>query len=531
VVELLARLLVIVTLFATVIAACAPGAYAQETTIRTSADDFGAFFGEGILQVVITEDSSSAGSIEDVMVDIDADPDSGPGGSGSFAIPETSENSGRFELYLVHVDADEVDPDDIDPINTAGIEGAAGAGSTAAPIITFGPASAGADLAVEGAEDLYEEVSFDIEADDVEITVGYEESAAGLTLDRSSYGSNNVVYISVHDNDANLNPTARDEFTVDPAAAPNNDLLEISGATITQAVVFEETGDNTGVFEGRYQLGSSISASSKSVVLLLNDKTNYGATLGADENDSNFTVETSFTIGDTSGSATVNEGQTQVKTYDPVFSSDRETYYAGETVMVNITDPDANIDPNAADTIEVNIRTPLGQEEMEVIETGANTGVFALSFTLAGGVKGGDTIAVEYTDLRPTSGTQAEFSQQIQVVDLVDATPEPPSIKDVSGRPLSSLSAGQQAILSTTVKNNNDRVQPFVALIEVRDSSGVTVYLAWQTGTLNPAGEVEVGLSWKPEQAGDYEVRTFIISDLASPQVLSPVEQSAVTVN
>jgi hypothetical protein len=518
-----------IMLVATAGAVYAPGVYAQTVTIETSADDIGGrFFGEGVLQVVITDEGSDdTDTIEDISVNIDADPDSGSGGSGSFAIPETSESSGRFEFYLVHVNADDVDPDDIDPINTAGVEGAAGAGPTAAPIITFGPAAAGADLAVEGAEDMYEDVSFDMGADDAQISVDYEETGADLTLDRASYGSNNVVYISVHDNDANLNPTARDEFTVDPAAAPNSDLLELSGATVTQAVVFEETGDNTGIFKGRYQLGSSISASSKSVVLLLNDKANYGATLGADENDSNFTVETSFTIGDGSGAATVNEGQAP-KTYDPVFSSDKDAYAAGETVAVTITDPDANANPDAVDAIEVGILSSGQETEMEAIETGANTGVFALSFTLDD-VQG--DIVVEYADLHPASGAPKEFSLQIPVVDLVDATPEPPTIKDVSGRPLSSLSVGQQAVLSTTVKNNNDRVQPFVALIEVRDSSGVTVYLAWQTGTLNPAGEVEVGLSWKPEQAGDYEVRTFIISDLASPQILSPIEHATVAVN
>ena len=524
------RLFVLVMLVAS--AAYAPYVYAQQVVIETSADDVGGrFFGEGVLQVVITDESSDdTSTIEDVSVNIDANPDSGPGGSGSFAIPETSESSGRFEFYLVHVDADDIDPDDIDPINTAGVEGAAGAGSTAAPIITFGPA--GADLVVEGAEDLYEDVSFSIVADDAEITVDYEESAANLTLDRDAYGSNNVVYISVHDNDANLNPTARDEFTVDPATAPNSDLLEMSGATITQAVVFEETGDNTGVFKGRYQLGSSISASSKSVVLLLNDKANYGATLGAAENDSNFTVEVGFTIGDTSGTVTVNEGQAPAKTYDPAFSSNKDAYTIGESVMINITDPDANANPNAAESIEVRVFSSGQENEMEAEETGANTGVFALSFTLADDVQEGDTVAVAYTDLRPAAGAQAkQFSLQIQVVDLVDTTPAPPSIKDMTGKPLSSLAAGQQAILSTTVKNNNDIVQPFVALIEVRDSSGITVYLAWQTGTLNPSGQIEVGLSWKPEQAGSYEVRTFVISDLASPRVLSPVEWAVVAVS
>jgi hypothetical protein len=110
-------------------------------------------------------------------------------------------------------------------------------------------------------------------------------------------------------------------------------------------------------------------------------------------------------------------------------------------------------------------------------------------------------------------------------------TPSAPELRDVTGRTLTSLSVGQQAVLSTNIVNNNDESRPFVALVEVRDSSGITVFLAWQTGTLNPSGQAEVGLSWTPEEAGDYEVRTFVISDLANPQILSEISKSNISVS
>ncbi|MCI0563920.1 MAG: hypothetical protein MN733_36055, partial [Nitrososphaera sp.] len=58
-------------------------AYAQQVTIRTSADGLGgSFFGEGVLQIVITDpDADSDSDIEDITVEIDADPDSGSAGS------------------------------------------------------------------------------------------------------------------------------------------------------------------------------------------------------------------------------------------------------------------------------------------------------------------------------------------------------------------------------------------------------------------------------------------------------------------
>jgi hypothetical protein len=69
-----------------------------------------------------------------------------------------------------------------------------------------------------------------------------------------------------------------------------------------------------------------------------------------------------------------------------------------------------------------------------------------------------------------------------------------------------------------------------VALIEVRDSDGVTIFLAWQIGQLAGGDRTQVGLSWTPEDQGDYTVRTFVISDLNDPDILSEVSESDVTV-
>jgi hypothetical protein len=67
--------------------------------------------------------------------------------------------------------------------------------------------------------------------------------------------------------------------------------------------------------------------------------------------------------------------------------------------------------------------------------------------------------------------------------------------------------------------------------MEVRNADGVTVSLGWQTGTMRPQGQTEVGMSWIPSDSGEYEVRTFLISDLLNPMVLSGVASSQVTVS
>jgi hypothetical protein len=102
-------------------------------------------------------------------------------------------------------------------------------------------------------------------------------------------------------------------------------------------------------------------------------------------------------------------------------------------------------------------------------------------------------------------------------------SPSPLEPKDQAGNTLSSVSSGQMVILSTDVVNNNEEPKAFTAIIEVRDAKGVTLFLGWQSGTLNPIGHTEVGLSWAPKEAGTYELRTFTISGFQDLEILSPV--------
>lgn len=55
--------------------------------------------------------------------------------------------------------------------------------------------------------------------------------------------------------------------------------------------------------------------------------------------------------------------------------------------------------------------------------------------------------------------------------------------------------AGKQAVLSLVITNDADQPRPFVELVEVRDSNGVTVFAAWQSGILDLNSQKEIGVS------------------------------------
>ncbi|HEY8140999.1 MAG TPA: hypothetical protein VIE86_07955 [Nitrososphaera sp.] len=112
-----------------------------------------------------------------------------------------------------------------------------------------------------------------------------------------------------------------------------------------------------------------------------------------------------------------------------------------------------------------------------------------------------------------------------------------PRLQNPVGERINSIGVGQQAIIEVLIDNNQELELPFVILIEVRDETGVTRALSWQSGILPVDGNYTMSASWSPKDgcvdqigACDYETRTFVISNLVNPQVLSEVRVAEFTV-
>ena len=519
-------------------------ASAQENiSIKTSADDHAnRFFGEGILQVTVTDPNADDDSnVEEISIEITAD---GAGSSSiDIAVPETNEGSGRFEFFLQHVDAIAVAADELDSINAAGVEGDGTCVTDCAPLVTFGP---GGDVDVDAV--LYQEMRFEILVGNTEVAVEYEETPGQLVLDRDSYGSTSYVYISVVDQDANLNPTERDQITIDPESDPNDDLLELNGGTIEALIFYRETGDNTAIFEGRYRLDESIVVESESVALTLFEKADYNATLAASENDSNDSDEVSFTVGNSDGTIDVGGDDQMGPAGDPILVVNKDFYVIGEMVHLTVTDSDANINSGTTDSIQLLVSSTRGQIiEISGLETSTSSGIFEASFLLSketdgesSAIAAGGSLTITYTDERPADyfdrlqagqDPEKEFSLEIDVqlpirtgVESTEVTT--PLITEVTRKGVPYV-AGSSLTLSTTIANNNEQLQPFVVLFEVRDSNDVTIFLAFQSGTLDPNGSADIGVLWQPLNEGAFEVRSFAIAEIGTAaEVLSTVAKS-----
>jgi hypothetical protein len=375
----------------------------------------------------------------------------------------------------------------------------------------------------------------------VDLTLRTSTFAGGLTLAPEKVGPATQIKVSVFDQGQVLNPNTKETLFSKVTAVSDR------GAASRADVNVDETGPGTGLFTGKVRLNPAQAAGSS------NSGTN-DVTINALPGD---LVSIRYTQDKgLNGQRTTVTKTVQVTSWDPVMNFTKSAYKVGDTLELTIVDPDANRDPDTADILTIHAWSTtdsVGLTNVQAIETGANTGVFKAliptSSSFSTGVlqvSNGDDVTVQYEDAFPanfrakfdSNGTLAGSTQKFNVHTTIgvggttgSTTPSKPALADITGGAINEVTAGQQVVLTTNIKNNDNQARPYVAIVEVRNADGITVMLQWQQGTMAANGNAGVGISWTPDVAGSYQVRTFVISNLSNPQVLSNVVTNNVTVS
>ncbi len=380
-----------------------------------------------------------------------------------------------------------------------------------------------------------------------DLTMHVQTATGSVDVTPTAVGPGSKVAIVVHDNDLNTNPQGVDR------TASGSEYLRIasdrSGVNVFTNATGEETGPNTGMFKTTLTLSPLRSGDTLATAFAGSGKDITGKVLPGDLISIRYTDQK-----DASGSKMTVAKTFKVMSVDPMINATSATVTAGNSFGVMVSDLDANTDPESVDSINVKVTSdsdPVGMTTT-LIETGPDTGVFAGTINTSTGVsagsitvKTGDNVQVKYTDKFP-----ADYAQRVKQVvdaskdftfvvpvgiasggDVTATTPSNPVVKDFSNQNVNEVTTGKQVVLSTTISNNQGTVRPFAAIVEVRNADGITVYLQWQTGTLTPNGNTNVGLSWTPDAPGSYSVRTFVVNDIANPAALSQIASTTINVS
>ena len=79
----------------------------------------------------------------------------------------------------------------------------------------------------------------------------------------------------------------------------------------------------------------------------------------------------------------------------------------------------------------------------------------------------------------------------------------------------------EQVQIVSDLSNGQDKPQSFAYLVQIKDADGVTVSLAWITGSLSPNQHLSPSLSWTPQNAGIFVAEIFVWESITNPDPLS----------
>jgi len=372
---------------------------------------------------------------------------------------------------------------------------------------------------------------------DVEAYFSISNFGALVELDKAVYNWTDTVYFTITSPDHNVNSAA--EETIGTSSLPIQ-VTTRSGKMCTtgdKTYFADESGIDTGVFGGEVQL------------------TGYNKAVQSGTPSKTTTCGTTFdggsikTAGQTDGvsvSYEYNDAQVVVASASIIWNVAEITFdtsaaSAGGSAVITVVDADENINDEIIDsfTAAVFSDSDNGGFNLTMNETNENTGVFegTVFFTSDLATSGtnlrvaeGDTVTAEFEDKSlPEPYTDTDTLTIAATLTIGTAFPPlerapaaNPRVVDAFGSSVAEVSVDQQVQIAADVSNGQSGDQEFAYLVQVQDSDGVTVSLAWITGSLTAGQSMSPALSWTPSTSGSYTATVFVWESVDNPTALSP---------
>ena len=375
---------------------------------------------------------------------------------------------------------------------------------------------------------------------DVEVFFSISNFGALVELDQAVYTWTDTVFFTITAPDHNRNTASEEQIGTADLPIQVTTRVGKMCSSGDKTYFGDESGPDTGVFEGEIQLaGFAHTMSSDS-----GDRTPDATTCGS-TNDGGILRTDSQTDG-ISVSYEYNDAQVVVASASIVWNIgeayfDTSAVSAGGSAVITVVDPDENLDDDIIDTFTIDVFSDSdnGGFNLDMSETNEDTGVFegTVFFTsdLASSgsnlrVSEGDTVTAEYTDETLPEPYTTDDDLTIAATTTV-GTAFPPlerapaanaRVVDAFGSSVAEVSVDQQVQIAADVSNGQDGDQEFAYLVQVQDSDGVTVSLAWITGSLTAGQSMSPALSWTPGSSGSYTATVFVWESVDNPTALSP---------
>jgi hypothetical protein len=380
---------------------------------------------------------------------------------------------------------------------------------------------------------LFTSVSF------AEKTPDYYKPYAPISLDKSVYTWTDKIHITIISPSWNENKNSIDSIGDDL-----DHQVKISTASHSLwPYRLTETSPNSGIFTGEVILtGFSHDIDNDGNSDTIPRTTGNGPTNGLLEvkRDDGITISFEFADGvvlTTSAKISWNLGEIS-------FSS--SNYSTDEPIIIQVNDPDMNLNPESLDQITIEISTDSDSAGISVIavETQDDSGIFESTVSLTQNSESsgnrihafpGDIITAKYEDrtlpvpygISDDLDVTAKSSIESNIPNIQRISIEDLYIADSSGKQINELIKDKQIQITSHIHNNQNYPQPFTSIIQITDEKNKIVSLSWITGKVSELQNFELSQSWIPTNSSYYKIETFVWKSLADPSPLAPSHEES----
>ena len=385
----------------------------------------------------------------------------------------------------------------------------------------------------------------DVEGDtaDIEAYGSISNFGALVELDKALYNWTDTVYVTITAPDHNNNTAA--EETIGTSALPiqvtSRNGKMCTSSTGSAYAIAAETGPDTGVFEMEVALtGYALTTAHNNPQATADTSTcSSSSSTGHDLIMAGQTDGVSVSYEYTDSVVVVASASVAFNIAEASF--DTSSASAGGSAVLSVTDADENTNSAIIDTFKVAVFSDSDNGGFQLVmnETDEDTGVFegTIYFTSTDSTSGsnlrvseGDTVTAEYSDKTlPEPYTDSDDLTVASTLTIGTAFPpleRAPAanarVVDAFGSSVAEVSSGQQVQIAADVSNGQSGDQAFAYLVQVQDGDGVTVSLAWITGSLTAGQSMSPALSWTPSASGSYTATVFVWESVDNPTALSP---------
>ena len=370
----------------------------------------------------------------------------------------------------------------------------------------------------------------------------YEKPFAPIFTDKPVYSWTDKIIISINAPSWNSSPNQIDSIGENESHA----IKISSGENFLKPYRLTETSSNSGIFSGEIILTGFLHDVDGDRIFDTNPKTiGNGPTNGFLETENNDSITISFEFAD----GVVLTESIPIKWNMGVIQFSKNIFVTNDSVEIRVIDPDLNLNPEAIDTIHIEVFSDSDNGGLEVIatETSERSGNFVANITLSTNTSSGnrlyaipgDTIIAKYTDHTLPKPFSKSDSQNIETSAIVDYSispinriqTSPISLSDGFGNPITSLLSETQIQIVGTIENQINYDQEFIYFFQIKNSDNSIISLSWIQGKLSPNQILDISQSWIPKNSGNYVLETYVWNSLNELIPLSPPNTTIITID